>query len=188
MKKFYYFDTEKYCTDFQHDKNELITVQYQKIDIFSGDPIGKLIILKRWEMREEEIVKRSLRRLLNPDFIPVGRNIGTDIGFVKSRALKLGWKRKDLESIIRYKEHVNVMGAYIMPSDAQDKELDKLYLKSSQVPGYSEISMPLWTRGVSRDGTLIKWYENKEYWRIIAYIKAEAETMYKNMQIALGGN
>jgi uncharacterized protein YprB with RNaseH-like and TPR domain len=43
----YYFDIE--TTGFDFDKDELITIQWQRVNGFTGEPIGELNILKRWE-------------------------------------------------------------------------------------------------------------------------------------------
>ena len=42
----YYFDMETTGVDF--DKDEIITIQWQELDI-TGKPIGKLNILKSWD-------------------------------------------------------------------------------------------------------------------------------------------
>ena len=51
----YYFDTE--TTGFDFDKDEIITIQWQEVDRFTGEPIGELRILKSWESSE----KKNLR-------------------------------------------------------------------------------------------------------------------------------
>ena len=57
----YYFDTE--ATGFDFDKDEIITIQWQRLNGFTGEPIGELTILKRWESSEEEIIRTFIPNL-----------------------------------------------------------------------------------------------------------------------------
>jgi len=54
----YYFDIETYSPGERPnpEKDKIIVIQYQKIDLRSGEPRGDLIILKEWESSEKEIV------------------------------------------------------------------------------------------------------------------------------------
>jgi hypothetical protein len=47
----YYFDLE--TTGFNFDKDEIIPIQFQRLNGFTGEPIGELEILKRWESSEK---------------------------------------------------------------------------------------------------------------------------------------
>lgn len=48
-------------TGFNFDKDEIITIQRQKINGFTGEPIGELNILTRWEYEKEEKAEEELR-------------------------------------------------------------------------------------------------------------------------------
>jgi len=57
----YYFDME--TTGFDFDKDEIITIQFQRLNGFTGEPIGELEILKSWESSEKEILETFLPNL-----------------------------------------------------------------------------------------------------------------------------
>jgi len=86
----YYFDTE--TTGFNFDKDEIITIQWQKLSGFTGEPIGELNILKSWESSEEEIIKNFLPNLTcEPfDFIFLGKNLIFDFCLLNQRMKHYG--------------------------------------------------------------------------------------------------
>lgn len=51
----YYFDIE--TTGFHFDKDEIITIQWQELDRYTGEAVGDLNILKRWNMRIKTLLK-----------------------------------------------------------------------------------------------------------------------------------
>jgi len=69
----YYFDIETTGVDFE--KDEIITIQWQELDGFTGRPKSELNILKSWESSEREILKSFLPNLMRHpfDFIMVGK-------------------------------------------------------------------------------------------------------------------
>ena len=69
----YYFDIETTGTDF--DKDEIITIQWQRLNGFTGEPVDKINILKRWDSSEEDILKKFYPNLkCKPfDFIFIGK-------------------------------------------------------------------------------------------------------------------
>lgn len=81
----YYFDIETTGTDF--DKDEIITIQWQELDRFTGEPLGELDILKRWESSEEEIVKAFHPKLTcyHWDFVFIGKNLFFDFCMLNER-------------------------------------------------------------------------------------------------------
>jgi oligoribonuclease (3'-5' exoribonuclease) len=60
----YYLDIE--TTGLDENTDEIITIQYQKIYVLTGKPIGPLVILKSWEYDEEAIVK-EIDSIINGD-------------------------------------------------------------------------------------------------------------------------
>jgi len=56
----YYFDIE--TTGFNFDIDEIITIQWQKLSEFTGEPLGELNILKRWEYDNEEKAEEERAR------------------------------------------------------------------------------------------------------------------------------
>ncbi len=78
----YYFAMEGYHAGEKSDPADdtLITIQYQKIDLASGEPLEKLTILKEWESSEKSIVTTFYNQFFKPEvrvthFIPVGINL-----------------------------------------------------------------------------------------------------------------
>jgi hypothetical protein len=84
----YYFDMETTGVDF--NKAEISTIQWQRLDGFTGEPIDKLNILKSWESSEKEILESFLPNLTcRPfDFIFVGKNLLFDFCLLNERLKK----------------------------------------------------------------------------------------------------
>jgi len=80
----YYFDIETTGTNF--DKDEIITIQWKRLGN-TGEPMGELNILKRWESSEKEILKMFAPNLTcNPwDFVFVGKNLTFDFNMQNQR-------------------------------------------------------------------------------------------------------
>jgi len=80
----YYFDIETYSPgEKPSPEDRIITIQFQRIDLKTGEPIGDLIILKEWESSEEQIVTEFYNRFFREGlsiwkFIPVGYNLNFD--------------------------------------------------------------------------------------------------------------
>jgi len=81
----HYFDIE--TTGRNLHKDEIITIQFQRLNGFTGEPIGELEILKRWETSEKEILKTFLPNLSGRpfDFIAVGDNLMFEFCFLSKR-------------------------------------------------------------------------------------------------------
>lgn len=81
----YYFDTE--TTGFNFDTDEIITIQWQRLNGFTGEPIEKLNILKRWENPEKEMLEAIMPNLNcnRWDFVFVGKNLLFDFCLLNER-------------------------------------------------------------------------------------------------------
>ena len=84
----YYFDIETSGKDPANDK--IISIQYQKLDRYTGKLIGDIKILKEWERSEKEIIREFLNSIFNRDsvwdFVFVGENLIFDFHFLSERA------------------------------------------------------------------------------------------------------
>jgi len=80
-----YFDMETTGTDF--DKDEIITIQWQELDRFTGEPTGELNILKSWESSEKEILGNFIPKLTGYrwHFVFIGKNLLFDFNMLNQR-------------------------------------------------------------------------------------------------------
>lgn len=173
-----YFDTEVTFTDpkmiealkegrkipFKADKVKIITVQYQLLGK-NGKPEGELQVFKEWESSEGEIIRR-IWALLNPrtlwDFAPVGYNIHFDLGLLRRRAAAYGinypeWYIYHDLPTIDIKGICMAMNSF----NFKDSGLDKFTGKES-----SGMMVPVW-------------YADKDYEKIMDYIRKETEEFIK---------
>ena len=95
----YYFDIETTGTNF--DTDEIITIQWQELDRFTGKPIGELNILKRWESSEEEIIKKFQPNLTcnRWAFVFIGKNLFFDFCMLDERLKHFGIGKIDLRCL-----------------------------------------------------------------------------------------
>ena len=73
-----------------YDADEVITIQWQRLDGFTGEPMGELNILKKWESSEKKILESFLPNLkCRPfDFIFIGKNLLFDFCLLNERMKK----------------------------------------------------------------------------------------------------
>ncbi len=91
----YYFDIETNPTGQRPDfaQDEILTIQFQRIDSRTGDTKGDLTILKSWESSEKDILQR-FHAIFDPEdtwrFVPVGCNLSFDFFSLLYRWRKIG--------------------------------------------------------------------------------------------------
>ncbi len=158
----YYLDIE--TTGLDPRKDKIITIQFQQLDMNTGEPIGELIILKEWESSEKEMLKQFIIRskILDPydfSFVAIGYNLTFEHNFLKLRT-----KIHELPEIdIVNKPFIDLRAIGILMNKGQFKGsgLDKMTGKES-----NGFKIPLF-------------YKNKEYEKIISYIENETEEFLK---------
>jgi hypothetical protein len=138
---------------------KIITIQYQLLND-NGTANGPLRIFKEWESSEEEII-RKIFNILNParlwEFIPVGYNIYFDLGVFKERAKLYGLEYSDW---FIYHELPSIDIKHICLG------MNAFRFKDSGLNKFT---------GKETTGVLVPvWYHQKEYNKIINYIKKEA--------------
>ena len=157
----YYFDIE--TTGLDPDKDKILTIQFQKIAIDSGAPEEPLTILKSWEKNEKQIIKEFFPKLItgNPfRFVPVGNNLNFEFKFL---AAKLN-KYFDMDigsSFFHSRPYIDLKHVMILLNRGRFKGYHLILNKSgngSDVP---------------------KWYQTKEYQKIIKYVTNEAKSFTK---------
>jgi len=93
----YYFDIETIGCD--ESKHKIITIQYQRLDEFTGQPLGDLVILKEWGSSEKDILAKFIPIFIGEkpfDFIPIGDNLPFDFEFMRAKSEKYGEKKETL--------------------------------------------------------------------------------------------
>lgn len=171
----YYFDIE--TTGLDAKKNKIITIQYQELDRATGNAVGKLVILKEWESSEREILEKFIRETkiagnYDFDFIPTGYNLGFEHNFLKERTAVHSLNPLDILS--KPFLDLRAFGIIMNKGEFKGSGLDRI-------------------TGKKTDGSQIpKWYENKEYAKIVDYIENEAKSfielntwLYKEMPACL---
>lgn len=140
------------------DNCKIITIQYQFLDD-KGRPRGDLQVFKEWESSEEAIIKKA-HALINRDtkweIIPVGQNLSFDLGMLRGRAAHYGihypeWFMYNDLPTIDIKPILLGMNAFAFKNSG----LDKFTGKES-----SGVGVPVW-------------YADREYDRILEYIRKE---------------
>jgi|SRR3989344_5920599 len=155
----YYLDIE--TTGLDPKESKIITIQFQKLDRYTGKPEGDLVILKEWESSEKEILSDFIEMtgIINAEddfnFVSTGYNLGFEHNFLKERTKINGLPVIDILN----KPFIDLRSIGILMNSGQFKGsgLDKITGKKS-------------------DGSNIpNWYLTKEYQKIIDYILNETE-------------
>jgi hypothetical protein len=158
----YYLDIE---TNSQGVKpspdDEIITIQYQRLNTRTARPEEDLVILKSWESSEKEILT-TFYRILQPEksfaFIPIGMNLNFDFFLLHNR-----WNRIDirvsLETLFYTLPYIDVKPIIVLLNEGSFKgaRLDKF-------------------TGKERSGAVIpELYVKRDYAAIEQYIRNEAK-------------
>lgn len=158
----FYLDIETMGLDPATDK--IITIQFQELDRYTGEAIGELIILKEWESSEKQIIKEFIEKSSMLDdydfsFVPVGYNLNFEHNFLKMRSEINNLPSLDILSI----PFIDLRAIGILMNDGQFKG-----------SGLGDLT------GKKGEGSQIPiFYQNKEYDKIIDYIKNETEEFIK---------
>lgn len=163
----YYFDIE--TTGLDPTKDKIITIQWQRLDGFTGEPIGELHILKEWEFSEIELLRMFLPKIQcdNPwDFIMVGKNLLFDFNFLDKRAKKYGFDGFDL--------------AYCYSRVFLDLKHVLVLINKGNFKGYDRV---LDVSGALANVNVPQLYEERKYQEIIEYIKKETEIFLRGLKI-----
>ena len=162
----YYFDMETTGTNFVTDK--IITIQWQRLNGFTGKPIGNLNISKSWESSEESVIKAFLPYLkCRPfDFIFIGKNLLFDFCFLNQKLKEYKLGEIDLPCLYE-RATVDIKHILVMVNNGNFLGYDKILPKSSPL---SNDKIPLL-------------YEERKYSEIVKYIEDESSDFLKAYQI-----
>lgn len=169
----HYFDIETYSPGTKPDPktDKIISIQFQKIDLKTGDVIGKLQILKEWEENEEEIVKFIYKWFFkrNPwQFVPLGFNLNFEWKFLCAKFKQYHLADMNLGDFVENMPQIDLKVLAV--------------LKKGTFMGASLSSIS----DKKDDGHVIKeYYEKKQYDKIEQYIIQETQSfidMYKKIK------
>ncbi len=162
----YYFDME--TTGFDPSEDKIITIQFQKLHRYTGEPIGDLEILKEWESSEEGILTEFLPNLIEEkwDFIMVGNNLLFEFMFLTHKARKYGLHEFDI-SHWHDRVSLDIKHILIMINKGNFKGYPKLIRKTGKVTGKEIPGL----------------YNDKRWPDIVKYIQDEAESFIKAFKV-----
>lgn len=162
----YYFDMETTGLDF--DIDEIISIQWQRLDGFTGEPIGELNILKSWESSEEEILKTFLPNLrCNPfDFIFVGKNLIFDFCMLNQRMKHYGLGELDF-SWLHDRVWLDIKPILVIMNKGNFKGFDKVLPKTNPLT----------------NDQIPQFHKDGKHQEIVQYIQDEAKDFIKAYQI-----
>ena len=158
----HYFDIETYSAgDKPNEKTDkIISIQFQKIDIKTGEPLGKLQILREWEESEESIVKFIHRWFFKRNvwqFIPIGFNLNFEWKFLAEKFKQYNLDTRDYGEFLDFPQIDIKFLAVIKKGTFIGASLSSISSKE-------------------KDGSVIKeFYENKEFKNIEEYIENETK-------------
>jgi len=162
----YYFDVETTGKDF--DTDEIVTIQWQRLNGFTGESMGDLNILKRWDSSEEGILKEFYPNLTcKPfDFIFVGKNLFFDFCILNERLKHHGLGEIDLRCL-NERVSLDIKPILVIMNDGNFKGHDKVLPKTNP----------------TTNDMIPKLYGEGKYPEIIQYIKDETQDFVKAYQI-----
>ncbi len=166
----YYFDIETNSRgpkpDFAND--EILAIQFQRLDSRTGDKEGDLTILKSWESSEKDILERFYSTF-SPEavwnFVPIGCNLSFDFFSLLYR-----WRRIDIEVkpkiLFSERPYIDIKSILVIFNGGSFKgaNLEKFVGKRDSGLKVSE------------------WYAEKDYTSIQEYIEDEADRFIKLYQ------
>ena len=169
----YYFALEGYQAGEKPDPavDSLITIQYQKIDLTSGEPLEKLTVLKGWESSEKDIVTRFYNEFLRPGmpvthFIPVGMNLDYAFEMLIAKCKQYNLPGLTSRQLYYQRPRFDLAPVIVLLNDGRFKgaTLDTFSSKKTDA------------------GRINKWYGNKEFKKIEYTLQDEAEIFLKLLQ------
>ncbi|KKN69358.1 hypothetical protein LCGC14_0442180 [marine sediment metagenome] len=152
----YYLDIETQGLDPEAD--QIITIQFQKLDWDTGEPVGDLTILKAWDSSEKEILEKFQIILGESqwDFVAHGYCLGFEDKFLRERSIACGLE-KPIRLFDRPTVDLHSVGILMNGGSFKGSGLDKITGKKNN--------------GLA----CLTFYNLKKYDKVTNYIKQETE-------------
>jgi hypothetical protein len=169
----YYFALSGYHTGEKPDPatDALIAIQYQKIDLTTGEPLEKLSVLMAWESSEEQVVKEFYQRFLRPElavtqFIPVGMNLDYAYEMLIAKCRQYNLPAITSRQLYYQRPRLDLAPVIVLLNDGR----------------FAGASLNVFTAKKSDTGRVNTWYEKKEFKKIAKTLRDEAESFLKLLQ------
>jgi hypothetical protein len=151
--------------------DKLITIQYQKIDLTSGEPLEKLTILKEWESSEQSIVTILYNQFFRPGipvthFIPVGMNLDYAYEMIIAKCKKYHLPAITSHQLYYQRPRFDLGPVIVLLNDGR----------------FAGASLDSFSSKKSDAGRINKWYNNKDFKKIERTLQDDAETFLKLLQ------
>ena len=157
----FYLDIE--TTGLDPEKSKIITIQFQELDTYTGEPKGELVILKVWESSERDILEKFIKmsRICESkwNFVAHGYNLKFEHDFLMKKANFYGLPRIDVLG----GPHVDLHSIGIMMNSGKFKG-----------SGLDEM-----TGKIGKGSDILEMWTFDAYDKIERYIRKEAEEYIK---------
>jgi hypothetical protein len=169
----YYFSIEGIKTGERSDPatDRLVSLQYQKIDLTTGEPLDVLVIHRVWDSSEQEIVTSFYKEFFRPgtpvtQFIPVGLNLDYTYEMLVALFRKHGLPQLTSYELYYQRPRFDLRPVIILLNNGRfaGASLDAFSLKKGE------------------DRHMEKWYDKKEFGRIEHYVREESARFLKVLQ------
>jgi hypothetical protein len=169
----YYFAIEGHHAGEKPDpaSDTLIAIQYQKIDLTTGEPLGALAILKAWESSEKEIVTTFYHQFFRQDlpvthFIPVGMNLDYAYEMIIAKCRKYNLPAITSHQLYYQRPRFDLGSVIILLNDGR----------------FTGAGLDTFSSKKSDAGRINKWYESNDFRKIEHALREEAETFLRLLQ------
>lgn len=163
----FYLDLETYSPvkPIDFNKDQIISIAYQQVNSKNGEVLTPLTILKSWESSEHDILKQFYEIF----------NISNRWHFIP-----IGYKLSDFDFIMLGK-HWNKYGLKVNATELYNHPYIDIYPVALLCNGGEFKGCSLHKLAGKQDtgSSIAKWYESKDYSKIEAYIKDEAQSFTK---------
>lgn len=169
----YYFDIETYSPGEKPnpEKDKIISIQFQRIDLRTGKPNGELVILKEWESSEEEIVEKFYSRFFDDglniwDFVPIGVQLNFEWEFLISKFNKYLNKKLTSKDLHYSRPHVDIKPILVLLNNGN----------------FKGAGLSSFTNKTERGNIIGEYYKSGQFDKIEDYIVNETESFLEFLQ------